>query len=428
MCSTGELNGLNVRLQDVAKDALLLSIMVADGVVVSVRDALPALTAFSEAVSLLDVIVNAFAATVSGSALPFVRPRLTFDGPLAIANGRHPVACAHMRAEGREFVANSTFLNDAASFGASCWMSGPQTAAVLSHALGAVVITGANMSGKTTYLKQVAVNAVLAHAGCFVAAEFASFRLLDRLFSRLGGVDDCANSSTFMTECRELADMLQHATKSSLCIIDELVRASCGCTVPHEVLRHRACFRAVPRPPAMASPLRLRLASISCLWGHSRSARRTRSASLTSERCTPARSTATCASSTDKMASSISRTSSPRHACFEALWLDAPCSAALLTPAPSQGSNIFNSHYGILLARTAGLPAALLDRAGAIVSVLESKQACASGSATEASVFSVAQRLLSVAQSPTDGEAALRDTLRALRAAATELPAERLAA
>jgi len=119
-CSTGELNGLNMRLQDVSKDALLLSIMVADGVMVSVRDALPALTAFSEAVSLLDVIVNAFAATVSGSTLPFVRPRLTLDGPLAISNGRHPVACAHLRAEGREFVANSTFLSDAASFGASC--------------------------------------------------------------------------------------------------------------------------------------------------------------------------------------------------------------------------------------------------------------------------------------------------------------------
>ena len=155
VCSTGELNGLNVRLQDVAKDALLLSLMVADGMVVSVRDALPALTAFSEAVSLLDVIVNAFAATVSGSALPFVRPRLTFDGPLAIANGRHPVACAHMRAEGREFVANSTFLNDAASFGASFGGGGPRSAAVLSRPWCAVVITGANMSGKTTYLKQV---------------------------------------------------------------------------------------------------------------------------------------------------------------------------------------------------------------------------------------------------------------------------------
>ena len=62
-----------------------------------------------------------------------------------------------------------------------------------------------------------------------VMLEFASFRLLDRLFSRLGSADDCANSSTFTTECRELASMLQHATKNSLCIIDELVRAFCCC-------------------------------------------------------------------------------------------------------------------------------------------------------------------------------------------------------
>jgi DNA mismatch repair ATPase MutS len=117
VCATGELNGLNTRLLDVAKDALLLSIMVADGVVASVRDALPALTAFAEAISLLDMVVNAFAATISGSVLPFVRPRLTLDGPLAIGNGRHPVACAHMRSEGREYVPNSTFISDAASFG-----------------------------------------------------------------------------------------------------------------------------------------------------------------------------------------------------------------------------------------------------------------------------------------------------------------------
>ena len=171
ICSTGELDGLNVRLQDVAKDALLLSIRVADGVVVAVRDALPALTAFSEAVSLLDVLVNAFAATVSGSALPFVRPRLTLDGPLAIGNGRHPVACAHMRAEGREFVANSSFCSDSASFGASfCGWRGVDcmpTAAQLSRACCAVVITGANMSGKTTYLKQVRYR-VNSRCGCIL--------------------------------------------------------------------------------------------------------------------------------------------------------------------------------------------------------------------------------------------------------------------
>ncbi len=88
-----------------------------------------------------------------------------------------------------------------------------------------------------------------------------------------------------------------------------------------------------------------------------------------------------------------------------------------------QGSESFSSHYGLLLARTAGLPAALLDRADVIVAALQSKQACASGPAAEASVFSLAQRLLSLAQAPDDGEDAVRDALRALRATAAEIPA-----
>ena len=83
------------------------------------------------------------------------------------------------------------------------------------------------MSGKSTYLKQVALNAVLAHTGCYVAAEFASFRLLDRICSRLGSGDDtAANASTFLLECRDLAHILRSATSRSLCIIDELGRAT----------------------------------------------------------------------------------------------------------------------------------------------------------------------------------------------------------
>ena len=226
-----------------------------------------------------------------------------------------------------------------------------------------------------------------------------------------------------MNECRELADMLQHATKNSLCIIDELVRACCDCSKPHVALITRP-FRAAPLPRAMALPLHLRLASISCLWEPSRSARRIWNASLTSEPCTPARSTVTCASSTGKMASSISPTSSPRHAHVthcDAMRFASKAQRLPLRSALSQGSNTFTSHYGILLGRTAGLPAALLDRADAVVSILESKQACATGSVAEASVFSVAQRLLSIAQSPAEGEAAVRDTLRTLHAAAAEL-------
>jgi DNA mismatch repair ATPase MutS len=131
-CTTSELNALNARLLDAAKDSLLLSVMVLDGCTASVRECLPALTAFSEAVSLLDMITNAFATLVSGSARPYVRPQLSVDGPLAIQNGRHPVACALMHEEGREFVANSTFLSDAASL---------------------VVLTGCNMSGKASALR-----------------------------------------------------------------------------------------------------------------------------------------------------------------------------------------------------------------------------------------------------------------------------------
>ena len=228
MVTTSELNGLNVRLLDATSDALTLSNMVLDGCTATVRDALPALSAFSEAVSLLDMVVNAFAMTVSGSERKYVRPQLTLDGPVAIQNGRHPVACAQMHAEGRVFVANSTFLTDASSFGAHAALLGGSAWPARSRVgICAVVLTGCNMSGKSTYLKQVALNAVLAHTGCYVAAEFASFRLLDRICSRLGSGDDtAANASTFLLECRDLAHILRSATSRSLCIIDELGRAT----------------------------------------------------------------------------------------------------------------------------------------------------------------------------------------------------------
>ena len=126
-CTTSELCGLNARLLDAAKDSLLLSLQVVDGVLSTVRERLPALVAFSEASSMLDMLVNAFGITVSGCERPYVRPQFTPDGPLAIQAGRHPVACARMHDGGKLFVANSAFLSEAASH---------------------VVVSGANMSGK----------------------------------------------------------------------------------------------------------------------------------------------------------------------------------------------------------------------------------------------------------------------------------------
>jgi DNA mismatch repair ATPase MutS len=114
------------------------------------------------------------------------------------------------------------------------------------------------MAGKTTYLKQVAINVVLAHLGCYVAADFASFRLVDRIFSRLGTGDEAAaNSSTFLAECREIAHMLSSATRHSLCIIDELVRGVARCGFTHACLM-RSGSRAFPaaHPPRGPVPQR----------------------------------------------------------------------------------------------------------------------------------------------------------------------------
>lgn len=117
---------MNHRLLDAAKDSLLLSLNILDGCKAAVRGCLPALVAYSEAVSLLDMLLS-FATTVSTSVRSFVRPRFTVDGPLAIQNGRHPMACASMASAGTSFVGNSVLLSKSAPL---------------------VVVTGANMSGK----------------------------------------------------------------------------------------------------------------------------------------------------------------------------------------------------------------------------------------------------------------------------------------
>lgn len=82
------------------------------------------------------------------------------------------------------------------------------------------VISGPNMSGKSTYLSQVCLLTILAHIGCYVPAQFASFRLVDRLFSRMGTDDSIeSNASSFLVEMREIAHIVKHVTNRSLVVI-----------------------------------------------------------------------------------------------------------------------------------------------------------------------------------------------------------------
>jgi len=134
----------------------------------------------------------------------YVRPNITTDGVISIKDGRHPVVEKTLR--GAEFIPNDTYIDNNTRF----------------H-----VITGPNMAGKSTYMRQVAVIAYMAQLGSFVPASEASISIVDRIFTRVGASDDLAGGeSTFMVEMTELSNILENATKNSLVILDEIGRGT----------------------------------------------------------------------------------------------------------------------------------------------------------------------------------------------------------
>lgn len=135
----------------------------------------------------------------------YVRPKVTAEGPLHIVGGRHPVV-ERMMESGR-FVENDTLLD--------------------SEENRIAIITGPNMAGKSTYMRQTALIALLAQTGSYVPAERAELGLSDRIFTRVGASDDLASGqSTFMVEMTEVANILRNATKKSLIILDEIGRGT----------------------------------------------------------------------------------------------------------------------------------------------------------------------------------------------------------
>ncbi len=138
----------------------------------------------------------------------WVRPEVHDDARLEIRGGRHPVVERLLRARGGDdFVPNDADLD-------------PEGARIL-------LLTGPNMSGKSTYLRQVAVIVLLAQIGSFVPAEAARIGVVDRIFTRVGASDRLAEGeSTFMVEMRETAEILSQASQKSLIILDEIGRGT----------------------------------------------------------------------------------------------------------------------------------------------------------------------------------------------------------
>lgn len=156
----------------------------------------------AEAVANLDVLASLADRAL---ALGYVRPVMTNGDRLEIHDGRHPVI--EQLPDAEQFVPNDTLLD--------CGHNQ------------IMLITGPNMAGKSTYIRQVAVIAVMAHIGSFVPASRAEISLLDRVFTRVGAGDDLARGrSTFMVEMQETANILNNATPKSLIVLDEIGRGT----------------------------------------------------------------------------------------------------------------------------------------------------------------------------------------------------------
>ncbi|MBE7088225.1 MAG: DNA mismatch repair protein MutS [Clostridiales bacterium] len=168
-------------------------------------------------IALLDVLVS-FAEVSKTNK--YVRPQIVnSEEPLIIKEGRHPVVEVISK---ERFIANDTLLDEDENR--------------------TMILTGPNMAGKSTYMRQNAVITIMAHIGCFVPARSAQIPLTDRIFTRVGASDNLIfDQSTFMVEMIEVASILQNATKNSLLILDEVGRGTStydGLSIAWAVIEH----------------------------------------------------------------------------------------------------------------------------------------------------------------------------------------------
>lgn len=203
-----ELADLEAKISSAGDRALALEQRLFDELAAAVMDHADAIRACAEALAVIDVTAGLAKLAVDEG---HVRPEVDDGLDFRIEGGRHPVVEQALRRDGGPFVAND------------CDLSPPERA----RAGRIWLVTGPNMAGKSTFLRQNALIAILAQAGAFVPAKMARIGVVDRLFSRVGAADDLARGrSTFMVEMVETAAILNQATERSLVILDEIGRGT----------------------------------------------------------------------------------------------------------------------------------------------------------------------------------------------------------
>ena len=215
---TEELKALEGKLLGAKDRVIALEYELFDAVRKQVAAQLERFQRTAAALARLDVLCSLSNVAVENN---YCRPKINEDGIILIKSGRHPVV---EKLTNTPFVSNDTYLN-----------SGDDRCAI---------ITGPNMAGKSTYMRQVAIIVLMAQIGSFVPAESANISICDAIFTRVGASDDLASGqSTFMVEMNEVANILKNSTSKSLLILDEIGRGTStfdGMSIAKAVLEYVA--------------------------------------------------------------------------------------------------------------------------------------------------------------------------------------------
>lgn len=214
---TQELKELENRILSANDRSVLLEGKLFEELRVFVANQLPRIQSAAKAVAALDVLCSFAFVSLKND---YTRPVINLSGKLYLKDSRHPVVEALL--QDTPFVPNDVDMDR--------------------NENRVAIITGPNMAGKSTYMRQVAIITIMAQIGCFVPAAVAEIGIVDHIFTRVGASDDLsAGQSTFMIEMSEVAEILQHATKDSLIVFDEIGRGTStfdGMSIARAVLEY----------------------------------------------------------------------------------------------------------------------------------------------------------------------------------------------